>query len=433
MQTSFEPVQLAAPAIAMANDILRNCVHCGFCLATCPTYTLLQDERDSPRGRIYLVKELLESGGAAGAEVTFHVDRCLSCLSCMSTCPSGVDYMHLVDIARTRIENTAKRPLFQRLLRKTLALILPYPERFAAALKFSRFAKPLGPLLRRMSWSRPLAAMLALAPWRMAPPADLKDGEIFRARGLRRARVILFQGCAQRVLAGRINEAAIRLLTRHGVDVIIAGNEGCCGALSLHMGREDEARSFARKNVASWYAEVNHAGIDAILSTASGCGSVIKDYGHILGRDEDFSGKAARISDITLDITEFLPSLALDNPEAPMGLKLAWHPPCSLQHGQNIRKEPVHLLQSAGFDVRELANSHLCCGSAGVYNILQPQLADELLKGKLAAIDAVEPDVIVTANLGCMTQIASRAKKPVIHLVELVDWATGGPKPEALR
>ena len=433
MQTRFEPVQLAAPAIALANDILRSCVHCGFCMAMCPTYTLLQDERDSPRGRIYLIKELLESGGAAGEEVRFHVDRCLSCLSCMSACPSGVDYMHLVDIARTRIENTAKRSLPSRLLRKVLSMILPFPERFAAILKISRLAKPFSPLLRHMPWSRSLSVMLDLAPWKMEPPSDLKDGEVFRARGLRRARVILFQGCAQRVLAARINEAAIRLLTRHGVDVIIASNEGCCGALALHMGREEEARRFARSNVESWYRQVNQSGIDALISTASGCGSVIRDYSHILGRDEKFGGKAARISDITRDITEFLPALALDNPDHSAGLRVAWHPPCSLQHGQNIRRQPVQLLQNAGFEVCELADSHLCCGSAGVYNILQPELAGKLLKRKISTIAAVEPDIIVTANLGCMTQIETRARQPVVHIVELLDWATGGPRPKSLH
>jgi len=431
VQTRFEPAQLAAPAIAEADAILRKCVHCGFCMATCPTYRLTGDERDGPRGRIYLIKEMLEAGGSAGPEVTHHLDRCLTCLSCMTTCPSGVDYLHLADIARTRIHNTAKRRPFERLLRWLLARLLPRPGRFAATLKLARFAKPLTPLLQTMAWSRPLAAMLRLAPFRLPAPSDLKGGERFGASGLRRARVLLFQGCAQRVLAARINEAAIRLMTRHGVEVLIAGDEGCCGALSLHMGREDEARDLAARNIASWYGTVNRAGIDALVITASGCGSVIRDYGHLMARSA-ISGQAARLSDLALDITAFLEDIPLDDPETPMGLKVAWHPPCSLQHGQKIKDAPARMLQRAGFEVYLPADSHLCCGSAGVYNILQPEIADRLLRDKQENIGRTGADIIATANIGCMTQLAKGSQLPVVHVVELLDWATGGPKPQAL-
>lgn len=401
-------------------------------MATCPTYQLTGDERDGPRGRIYLIKEMLESGGSAGPEVTHHLDRCLTCLSCMTTCPSGVDYLHLADIARERIHKTAKRSLFDRLLRWSLAKTLPHPRRFGKMLKLARFAKPFAPLLRLFRKGRPLAAMLELAPLRTRPPSDLKGGERFAAAGLRRARVLLFQGCAQQVLAARINEAAIRLLTRHGVEVLIASDEGCCGALSLHMGREDEAQKFAARNIESWYGTVNTTGVDAVLITASGCGSVIRDYGHLMARTR-LSGKAARISDLALDITAFLEHLPLDDPDSPMGLKVAWHPPCSLQHGQRIKDAPATRLSRAGFEVYTPADSHLCCGSAGVYNIFQPEMADQLLVNKLKHISATGADVVATANIGCMTQLSKQGRTPVVHVVELLDWATGGPKPEILR
>lgn len=431
MRTRFEPAQLAAPAIAEANSILRKCVHCGFCMATCPTYQLTNDERDGPRGRIYLIKEMLEAGGNAGPEVTRHLDRCLTCLSCMTTCPSGVDYLHLADIARTRIHNTAKRSLFARLLRWTLAKILPRPQRFATALKIARFAKPLTPLFRSFGFSRPLAAMLELAPLKLAPPSDLKGGERFAASGLRRARVLLFQGCAQQVLAARINEAAIRLMARHGIEVMIAADEGCCGALSLHMGREEEARGFAARNISSWYDTANKSGIDAVVITASGCGSVIRDYGHLMCRT-GLSGQAARISDLAMDITGFLENIPLDDPDQPMGVKVAWHPPCSLQHGQKIKDAPAKMLSRAGYEVYLPKDSHLCCGSAGVYNILQPEIADQLLVNKQKNIGLTGADIIATANIGCMTQLAKSSKLPVVHVVELLDWATGGPKPAGL-
>lgn len=400
-------------------------------MATCPTYQLTGDERDGPRGRIYLIKEMLEAGGAAGPEVTHHLDRCLTCLSCMTTCPSGVDYLHLSDIARTRIQNTAKRPLYDRLLRWVLAKILPHPERFAIALKMARFGKFMTPLFRTFEKGRPLAAMLELSPFRSPAPSDLKGGEHFAATGLRRARVLLFQGCAQQLLAARINEAAIRLMTRHGIEVVIADDEGCCGALSLHMGREDEARKFASRNILSWYNTANRAGIDAIVITASGCGSVIRDYGHQMARTQ-VAAQAARVSDMAMDITAFLESMPLDDPDTPMGLKVAWHPPCSLQHGQKIKDAPAGMLSRAGFDVLMPADSHLCCGSAGVYNILQPRIADQLLANKQKNISETGADVIATANIGCMTQLAKSKKLPVVHVVELLDWATGGAKPESL-
>ena len=423
MQTRFDPVQLANPLLAEANAILRNCVHCGFCTATCPTYTLLGDERDSPRGRIYMIKSMLEKGGDPAAETIRHVDRCLSCLSCVSTCPSGVDYGHLVDIARARIVDRGKRRFADRLLRRLLLWLLPDHKRFGTVLGLSRLAKPLAPLLRRIPAARRLAAMLELAPWRLAPAADLKDGEVFAARGLRRGRVALFQGCAQRVLAARINEAAIRLLTRSGTEVRIVADEGCCGALALNMGQTEQAKTLARHNIDRWHEEINRSGLDAILITASGCGSVIKDYAHLLARDETYRARAARVAARAMDITEYLTSIGPGPGVTASKLNIAWHAPCSLQHGQNIRSGPVELLRKAGFTVSLLPESHLCCGSAGVYNILEPDLADALLERKIKAIESTGADIVATANIGCMTQISKASAIPVVHIIELLEQA----------
>jgi glycolate oxidase iron-sulfur subunit len=421
MQTRFDPVQLANPVLAEANAILRNCVHCGFCTATCPTYTLLGDERDSPRGRIYMIKSMLESGGDPAAETIRHVDRCLSCLSCVSTCPSGVDYGHLVDIARARIVDRGKRPLADRLLRRLLLWLLPDHKRFRTILGLSRLGKPFTPLLRRIRATRRLAATLELAPWRLAPAADLKDGEVFAARGLRRGRVALFQGCAQRALAAHINEAAIRLLTRSGIEVRIVADEGCCGALALHMGQTEQARAFARHNIDRWHKEINRCGLDAILITASGCGSVIKDYAHLLARDETYGARAARVAARAKDITEYLASIGPEAGATSGNLKVVWHAPCSLQHGQGINTGPVDLLRKAGFTVSLLPEAHLCCGSAGVYNILEPELADALLQRKIKAVKSTGADIVATANIGCITQISKASAIPVVHIIELLE------------
>jgi glycolate oxidase iron-sulfur subunit len=434
MKTEFTLAQLADPDIAEADKILRACVHCGFCTATCPTYVLLGDELDSPRGRIYLIKEMLEKDRPPTREVVKHIDRCLSCLACMTTCPSGVNYMHLVDQARGRIEAQYTRPLPERILRAVLAWLLPRPEAFRAAMKLARLGRPLGALLPSSSalpsptlLSR-IKAMLALAPSVLPAPGAVA-GSVFPASGERRGRVALLQGCAQQVLAPRINEAAIRLLTRHGIEVVLVRDEQCCGALTHHLGRDDDALARAKANVRAWLSEAESGGLDAILVTTSGCGTVIKDYGFMLREDRDFAGPAARVSALTKDITEYVDGLDLRPRELTSDLVVAYHSACSLQHGQKITQLPKELLSKNGFVVKDVPESHLCCGSAGTYNILQPDIAGRLRDRKVANIASVKPDMIAAGNIGCMVQIAGATSVPVVHTIELLDWATGGLRP----
>jgi glycolate oxidase iron-sulfur subunit len=431
MQTSFTTEQLADPKVAEANEILRTCVHCGFCTATCPTYVLLGDELDSPRGRIYLIKEMLENDRPATVEVVRHVDRCLSCLSCMTTCPSGVDYMHLVDHARAHIEQTYRRPLVDRLLRAALAAVVPYPARFRAALRLAAVGRLASPVFRRIAVLAPVAAMLDLAPSRLPAASPSGESGVHSAVGARRARVALLTGCAQKVLRPAINEATIRLLTRQGVEVVSAPGEGCCGSLVHHMGREAESLAAARANVDAWTGLIEAGGLDAIIINASGCGTTVKDYGHMLRLDDAYAEKAARVSSLARDITEFLADLGIPDAMAPETLTVAYHSACSMQHGQGIRTQPKDLLSSAGFAVRDVPEGHLCCGSAGIYNIMQPEIAGRLKARKLANIARTAPDVIATGNIGCITQLEG-AGTPIVHTVELLDWATGGPKPAEL-
>ncbi len=428
MQTSFPPEALADPAMRSSEAVIRKCVHCGFCTATCPTYVLLGDENDSPRGRIYLMKDMLENQREPSAEVVKHIDRCLSCLSCMTTCPSGVNYMHLVDHARAYINETYTRPRSERLVRRLLAFVLPYSERFRWALTFAPLAKPLRPLLRRSKALRPLAAMLDLAPSHVPNPTSAQSSHVPGAK----ARVALLQGCAEPVLKPQFREATVRLLNRMGHDVIFAPGEGCCGALVHHMGREADAKAAARRNVDAWTTEIEGAGLAAILVTASGCGTTIKDYGFLLRDDPAYAEKAARVSALAKDVTEYLDGLEWLPVEA-RGLTVAYHPACSLQHGQKVTDAPKRLIAKAGFTLRTPAEAHLCCGSAGTYNILQSEIANELGTRKAAHLDALEADVIATGNIGCATQIARFSGVPVVHTVELLDWATGGPVPLALR
>ncbi|MEP9354503.1 glycolate oxidase subunit GlcF [Xanthobacter sp. KR7-65] len=431
MQTTFSLAQLADPHVADANAILRKCVHCGFCTATCPTYVLLGDELDSPRGRIYLIKDMLENDRPATQEEVKHIDRCLSCLSCMSTCPSGVNYMHLVDTARVHIEKTYSRPPADRAIRALLAKVLPYPDRFRLALMGAMAGKPFAGLFAKVPGMKPLAAMLRLSGG-LPHGRDAYDRGVFPAQGPRRARVALLKGCAQPVLNPGIDAAAVRLLTRSGVEVVRVEGEGCCGALVHHMGREEEALTFARTNVDAWIREMDGPGLDAILVTTSGCGTPIKDYGHMLRLDPAYAEKAARVSAIARDISEFAMTLELPKAERPMGRRVAYHSACSLQHGQKVKTQPVELLRRAGFEVTEPFDPHLCCGSAGTYNMLQSELAGQLRDRKVATLEALRPDVIAAGNIGCMTQIGSGTGIPVVHTVELLDWATGGPAPAAL-
>lgn len=432
MQTSFTLAQLADPHVAESEKILRACVHCGFCTATCPTYVTLGNELDSPRGRIYLIKDMLENARPADDEIVTHIDRCLSCLACMTTCPSGVHYMHLVDHARVHIEKTYRRPLLDRLTRALLAWVLPHPSRFRAALSLARLGRPLAPLFARLPALKPLSAMLSLAPDSLPPRPQGAPPALHPAAGTRRARVAILRGCAQSVLDPGINDAAIRLLTRLGVEVVLPAGEACCGALVHHMGREEAALAAARNNVDAWIREIEGAGLDAIVVTASGCGTTIKDYGFMLRLDPLYAEKAARVSALARDITEYLAGLELPAPAAKPGLAVAYHSACSMQHGQKITRQPKELLAKAGFAVREPREGHLCCGSAGTYNILQPEIAARLKERKVRNLAATGAEVVATGNIGCMTQIGEDAGMPILHTVELLDWAYGGPKPPGL-
>jgi glycolate oxidase iron-sulfur subunit len=426
MQTNFTLAQLADPKLEDANTILRSCVHCGFCNAACPTFALLGDELDGPRGRIYLIKDMLEKGRAASARVALHIDRCLSCLACMTTCPSGVNYMHLVDLARRRIETTYRRPLVERALRGAIATVMPRPTLFRAALVVGG---ALHPLLRRLPGR--IGAIAALIPKRVPPPSDVSRPQIFAAEGKARKRVALLAGCVQSVLAPGISAATVRLLTRHGCDVVVAKGAGCCGGLVHHMGRD--ALQFARVNIDAWTAELERNGLDAVIVDTSGCGVTVKDYGHMLREDGRYAANAARIAGLAKDVSEFVAELGLKPPVTATGLRIAYHAACSLQHGQQIREAPKRLLSAAGFSVLEVPEGHLCCGSAGTYNMLQPELAGRLRERKLANIARTSPELVATGNLGCIVQLASGAAVPVLHTVELLDWATGGPKPAALE
>ncbi len=431
MQTNFSLAQLADPATAESERILRACVHCGFCTATCPTYVLLGDELDSPRGRIYLIKDMLEHARPATPEVVTHIDRCLSCLSCMTTCPSGVHYMHLVDHARVHIERTYRRPWLDRLRRDVLSRIMPHPKAFRIALILAAFARPFAPLLDVLGAKR-IAAMLRLAKAMPAGPASPR-ARTFLPEGERRGRVAILSGCATQVLKPSINEAAIRLLNRHGIEVVLPEGEVCCGAIVHHLGRDDEALAFVRRNIDVWTREIEGRGLDAILVTASGCGTMIKDYGFLLRNDSAYATNAARVAALTQDISEYLMKLGLKQPAKDSGLVVAYQSACSLQHGQKVVSQPKTLLAKAGFAVRDVPEGHLCCGSAGTYNMLQPEIAARLRDRKLANIATLRPDIIATGNVGCMAQLKTATPIPVVHTVELLDWATGGPRPADIK
>ncbi len=432
MQTNFTPEQLRNPRVADADAILRRCVHCGLCTATCPTYVLLGDERDSPRGRIYLIKDMLEDNAPASYEVQTHLDRCLSCLSCMSTCPSGVDYMHLIDMARSYVEQTAPRPFKERFVRGLLTRVLPYPERFRLALKLAPLGRPWLKLLRRFRLDE-IAAMIELAPAVLPPSPKFEGPGTAATEEDRRARVIMLSGCAQQVLRPGINDSTIRLLARRGVDVVVAAGAGCCGALTLHLGDEASAIAFAKRNVDAWSKELAKGPVDAIVVNASGCGTAVKDYGHLLKREPDYAARAARISDLAHDISEFVGKYELGAPKRWSSLRVAYHPACSLQHGQGIKEVPRDLLVKAGYSVVDIPESHICCGSAGTYNILQPEIAGALRERKSKNIKRMKPDVVATGNIGCITQLAGSVDVPVVHTVELLDWAYGGPVPPGLE
>jgi len=428
MQTSFNALQLADPTISRADAILKRCVHCGLCTATCPTYVLTGDERDSPRGRIYLMKQMFESREVTPSTV-YHIDRCLSCFSCMTTCPSGVDYMHLVELARTRIEMKAHRSTSERALRFVLSKLMPNPHTFRLALMLGWMMRPFRSLIARFGHPH-IAAALELVPTKrlggkLSKPKS-SFGNVPKAK-----RVALMLGCVQQVLASSITPSAIRLLRRHGVDVVIVKDEACCGALVHSLGRDEAARDAARRNIDAWTASMREGLLDAILVTTSGCGTMVKDYGNLLSRDRGYAERAAYVAGLARDITEYIDEIGLMPPVLWTGLKVAYHAPCSLQHGQRIDTLPVDLLNQAGFSVAEIPEGHLCCGSAGTYNMLQPEMSNQLRERKIRNIQSVAPDVVATGNIGCMMQLAD-AGVPFVHTVELLDWATGGPPPEAI-
>jgi glycolate oxidase iron-sulfur subunit len=427
VQTDFTLEQLADPDNAASEKILRACVHCGFCTATCPTYVLLGDELDSPRGRIYLLKNMLEAGGPPAAETVKHIDRCLSCLACMTTCPSGVHYMHLVDHGRRYIEEHYRRPWAERLLRRLLGIVLIRPALLRLALHGARLGKPFAALLPKR-----LRPLVALAPSSVPGASPVDRPQIFPAEGERRMRVALLPGCAQQALAPQINEATIRVLTRHGCEVVVAAGSGCCGALVHHLGEEAPALALAHANIDAWERTREQDGLDAIVANASGCGTMLKDYGFLLRTDLAYAEKAAQIAALARDVSEVVAELGLRSSSPVPPLRVAYHSACSLQHGQQIHGAPKALLAAAGFEVVEVPEGHLCCGSAGTYNLLQPELAAALRDRKLANIALTRADLVAAGNIGCITQLAGDAPVPIVHTVELLDWATGGAKPPAL-
>ncbi|WP_224823839.1 glycolate oxidase subunit GlcF [Cognatishimia sp. MH4019] len=452
MQTTFTPEQLTDPGIQRSNEILRTCVHCGFCTATCPTYQVLGDELDSPRGRIYLIKDMLENERVPDEKTVKHIDRCLSCLACMTTCPSGVHYMHLVDHAREYIEQKYKRSFSDRALRWILAQILPYPTRFRLALLGAKIGRPFAFLMPDAR----LKAMLEMAPKTIPPVSRNDDPQTFAPKAPKKMRVALMTGCAQKALNTDINDATIRLLRRLGAEVVVAEGAGCCGALTHHMGKTKESHKTAAKNIRAWHKEIEGEGLDAIVINTSGCGTTVKDYGHMF-RNEPLAKEAAAVAGLAKDISEVLIELlpkgapeftavntakaaiagtdAADVPPKPVGtgtLTVAYHAACSLQHGQQIKTYPKDLLKRAGFKVVEPADSHLCCGSAGTYNLMQPEISKQLKKRKVDTLEAKNPDIIAAGNIGCMMQIGGGTDIPIVHTVELLDWATGGPQPPAL-
>ncbi len=426
MQTNFSLAALADPAIAQSEKILRTCVHCGFCTATCPTYLELGDELDSPRGRIYLIKKMFESGEAANAEVAAHVDRCLSCLSCMTTCPSGVDYMHLIDHARAHIEATYKRPWPMRVMRGVIAQLLPYPGRFRLALAGAFFARPLRPVLARIPKFGPmLGAMLALAPKTLPSPLPrIAQAPLVAPRG----RVLLLKGCAQSVLAPHINAATHEVLRALKIDGLEPENQGCCGALVHHMGREHESHAQAKALIDRLIAELDRpradgVAIEALLITASGCGTTIKDYGTMFARDAVYAPKAQRIAALAKDVTEYLAALDFA-PLPPQGVTLAYHSACSMQHGQKLTDLPKNLLKRCGYTVKDVPEGHICCGSAGTYNLLQPELSGRLRARKSGNIAKVKADGVATGNLGCIAQIGLgfEERGETVRIAHSVEW-----------
>ena len=429
MQTHFSPAQLSDPKIQEANDILRKCVHCGFCTATCPTFVQTGDERDSPRGRIWLMRELLESPETVSKDTRHHLDRCLGCQSCMTTCPSGVDYIHLLDIGREKMDMAAPRGFGDTLIRRMLGMIIPYAGRFHLMMRFAGLGRLFAPFLPRQ-----LRAALDKLPQTL-PRLDSIGSQnvIFPAHKSQPIkRVVLLAGCAQRALDPQINLSTVRVLNRLGVEVVVREQAHCCGALTHHIGETESALKTIRLAIDAWDEEINGKGVDAIIANASGCGTMVKDYGHVMAHDPAYAAKAKHVSALCKDVSEIIDEVGIDDIIKPGkdGSRpvIAYHSACSLQHGQKIHDLPQSLLRRAGFDVRQPVNGHLCCGSAGVYNILQPDMADSLKAQKKDSLANTGADYVAAGNIGCIAQLDDSAL-PVRHTVQFIDWASGGPKP----
>jgi len=435
METHFSKQQLKDKDNKSSEEILRKCVHCGFCNTTCPTYDLLGDELDGPRGRIYLIKDMIENNKPANEKIVKHIDRCLSCYSCMTTCPSGVNYMHLIDHGRKHIEKTYKRPFSDRFTRNLLSQIIPYPLRFKIIGMLTLFIKPIS-----FIFPKKLREMIKLMPINF-PKRNLPKMKIYPAekRKKRVARVALLTGCVQQVISPQINESTIRLLNRHNIEVVVPKGIGCCGSLDHHLGKSDLAKETFKKNILIWYDEYLKNGLDAIISNTSGCGTTLKDYGFIFRWDDDLKKKAKKISELTKDISEYLDQnvklnfIKNKNKENNRGYKIAYHSACSMQHGQKIHDIPMNLIKKTGNKVFDIPEGHFCCGSAGTYNLLQNDIAKKLLKNKILNIDKINPEFIATGNIGCITQISNGTNIPILHTVEVIDWYTGGPKPKILK
>jgi glycolate oxidase iron-sulfur subunit len=429
MQTIFSPEQLKNKNNKSTEEIVRKCVHCGMCNATCPTYQILGDELDGPRGRIYLIKDMLENNKPGNDKIAKHLDRCLSCYGCMTTCPSGVNYMHLIDHGRNHLEKTYKRPVIQRIFRNFLSFTLPNPKVFKILSVFVNILRPLSFIFPEF-----VKNSMKLMPAKF-PKKTLKTQKVYPVKKKKPvARVALLTGCVQRVVSPEINESTIRLLNRHYVEVIVMPEINCCGSLDHHMGKEKAAHELFKRNINLWYDEYLNNGLTAIISNTSGCGTTLKDYGFIFRDDKMMKRKAKKISELTKDVSEFLDKdIKLNFKKNEKTYKIAYHSPCSMQHGQKVHQQPINLIEKTGNEVLNIPEGHLCCGSAGTYNILQQKIAMILLKNKVKNIEKVEPDFISTGNIGCMSQISSGTNIPIVHTVEIIDWLTGGPKPNKLK
>ena len=400
MKTELKASILAPKDLALADQILRTCVHCGFCNATCPTYQLLGDENDSPRGRIYLIKQLLE-GKEATQSTQDYLDKCLSCRNCETTCPSGVQYSQLLDIGRKTIEARVPRSFKEKLRRKALRTILPYSNRFTPLFKIGRTFKPFLPKEIKQKIPKRVAA----GHW---PVTEHKR------------KMIILDGCVQPALSPDTNSATARVLDKLGISLIKPRGAGCCGAVSQHLSAEDEALSFMKQNIDAWCADIE-SGAEAIVMTASGCGSMVKDYAHHLRHDAKYAEKAKRVSALCKDISEIVINEDLSQLKIEAAQKISWHPPCSLQHAQKINGVVEDILQQCGYELLAVNDQHLCCGSAGTYSLLQPVIAKKLQINKITNLQKNNPELIVTGNIGCQTHLQEVSDVPVIHWIHLLE------------